>query len=380
MENKKLQAHSAIFLANTIFGLGVPVTKLLLDEWVTPMGYMASRSLGACLVFWLIAAFMPKEHVEKRDLVTILFGGLLGFVISQTLTAWALDFTSPIYFSLIATLTPVAVMLCAALTIGEKITPMKSLGVLLGIAGAVLMVLMSQSMGSGKNDLIGIVLAMLSVLTWAIYLIITRKVAEKYSPVTQMKYVFLISAIVTVPIALPELSQNALYTAAWGWDGALEMAFIVLGATALGYFLIPFAMKYLQATTVSIYTNLQPVVASVIAIILGQDILTWDKPVAGILVLLSAYIVTVVTAKEFMSHYYYKAVIAMMLMATTASAQENLQRGAIASQVKKSFTTVKELPITSVKNQHRSGTCWAYATLGYFESEILRQTGRRCLW
>jgi drug/metabolite transporter (DMT)-like permease len=113
-----------------------------------------------------------------------------------------------------------------------------------------------------------------------------------------MKYVFLISAIATVPIALPELSQNALYTAAWGWDGVLEMAFIVLGATALGYFLIPFAMKYLQATTVSIYTNLQPVVASVIAIILGQDILTWDKPVAGILVLLSAYIVTVVTAKE----------------------------------------------------------------------------------
>lgn len=153
-------------------------------------------------------------------------------------------------------------------------------------------------MGSGKNDLIGIALALLSVLTWAIYLIITRKVAEKYSPVTQMKYVFLISAIATVPIALPELSQNALYTAAWGWDGVLEMAFIVLGATALGYFLIPFAMKYLQATTVSIYTNLQPAVASVIAIILGQDILTWDKPIAGILVLLSAYIVTVVTAKE----------------------------------------------------------------------------------
>ena len=225
--NKKLQAHSAIFFANTIFGLGVPVTKLLLDEWVTPMGYMASRSLGACILFWLIAAFMPKEHVERKDLITILLGGLLGFVISQTLTAWSLDYTSPVYFSLIATLTPVAVMLCAALSIGEKITPMKSLGVLLGIAGAVLMVLMSQSLGSGKNDLIGIVLALLSVLTWAVYLIITRNVASKYSPVTQMKYVFLISAIVTVPIALPELSANALYTPSWGWDGVAEMAFIV---------------------------------------------------------------------------------------------------------------------------------------------------------
>ena len=291
VQNSKLQAHSAIFLANTIFGLGVPVTKLLLDEWVTPMGYMASRSLGACIVFWAIAAFLPKEKVERKDLITILFGGLLGFVVSQTLT-------SPVYFSLIATLTPVAVMLCAALTIGEKITPMKSIGVLLGIAGAVLMVLMSQSMGSGKNDLIGIVLAILSVLTWAIYLIITRHVASKYSPVTQMKYVFLISAIVTVPIAWPELSANALYTPAWGWDGVAEMAFIVIGATALGFFLIPFAMKYLQATTVSIYTNLQPVIASFVAILLGQDVITWDKPVAGALVLISAYIVTVVTEKK----------------------------------------------------------------------------------
>ena len=77
-----------------------------------------------------------------------------------------------------------------------------------------------------------------------------------------------------------------------------------------------------------------------------------------------------------MKYRIYKAIIAMMLMATTASAQENLQRGAIASEVKKSFTTLKEIPITSVKNQWRSGTCWAYATLGYFESEILRQTGR----
>lgn len=298
MVNKKLQAHSAILLANVIFGLGVPVTKLLLDSWVTPIGYMASRSLGACILFWVIAAFLPKERVERRDLVTILAGGLLGFVVSQSLTAWALDFTSPVYFSLIATLTPVAVMLCAALTIGERITPLKALGVLLGIAGAVLMVLMSQSLGSGKNDLTGIILAILSVLTWAVYLIITRHVAEKYSPVTQMKYVFLISAIVTVPIALPELPLNALYTSACRWEGVAEMLFIVIGATALGYFLIPFAMRHLQATTVSIYTNLQPVVASFVAILLGQDQLTWDKPVAAILVLLSACLVTVVTARE----------------------------------------------------------------------------------
>lgn len=299
MNDKRLQAHGAILLANVIFGLGVPITKMLLTDWVSPMTYMAVRCLGAAVVFWIISCFMKQEKVERHDLMVILVGGLMGVVVSQTLTAWALDYTSPVYFSLIATLTPVAVMLMAALFIGERITGMKFLGVLLGIGGAILMVIMGQTSGSGSNDLLGIILAILSVLTWAVYMIITRKVAQKYTPVTQMKYVFLISAVVTVPLTWPELSQQPLFSAeTFGWDGALEMAFIVLLATVLGYFLIPFAMKSLSATTVSIYTNLQPMVASFVAIMIGQDRLTWDKPVAAILVLLSAYIVTVVTAKN----------------------------------------------------------------------------------
>jgi len=66
----------------------------------------------------------------------------------------------------------------------------------------------------------------------------------------------------------------------------------------------------------------------------------------------------------------------VLLGCLSVLAQENLQRKAKASEVRKTFTTVKELPITSVKNQHRSGTCWAYATLGFLESEILRKTGK----
>ena len=298
MQNQKLKGHAAIFLANTIFGLGVPVSKALLDSWVTPMGYMASRSFFAAIIFWLIACFLPKEHVERKDLMVILFGGLLGFVISQSLTAWALDFTTPVYFSLIAALTPVGVMLMAALFIGEKITWIKVLGVILGIVGALLMLVKGWQAGAGKNDVLGIFLAILSVLTWAIYLIVTRKVSQKYNSVTQMKWVFLISAIVTVPIAMPEFGAQALYSSAVNWEGIAEMAFLVLGATVLGYFLIPVAMKTLHATTVSIYTNLQPIVASMVAIFVGQDFLSWDKIVAAALVLLSAYIVTNATGEK----------------------------------------------------------------------------------
>ena len=292
MQNHRLQAHTAVLLANIIFGLGVPVTKLLLDQWVSPMAYMATRCLGAAAIFWLISLFLPREKVAPRDLTVIILGGLLGIVVSQTLTAWALTFTTPVYFSLIATLTPVATMLCAALFIGEKISVRGIAGVTLGVAGAMLMVFIGWQGGSGKNDILGIALTLLSMFTWAVYLIITRKVSARYTAVTQMKWVFLASAIAVLPFSLTDLQSATLYSAATQWSGLVEMAFIVVFATVAGYFAIPFAMRYLKATTVSVYTNLQPIVASLVAIALSQDVLTWDKPVALVLVLLSAWLVT----------------------------------------------------------------------------------------
>jgi putative membrane protein len=292
MQNHRLQAHTAVLLANIIFGLGVPVTKLLLDQWVSPMAYMATRCLGAAAIFWLISLFLPREKVAPRDLTVIILGGLLGIVVSQTLTAWALTFTTPVYFSLIATLTPVATMLCATLFIGEKISTRGVVGVALGVAGAMLMVFVGWQGGSGKNDILGIALTLLSMFTWAVYLIITRKVSARYTAVTQMKWVFLASAIAVLPFSLTDLQSAPLYSVATQWSGLAEMAFIVVFATVAGYFAIPFAMRYLKATTVSVYTNLQPIVASLVAIALSQDVLTWDKPVALVLVLLSAWLVT----------------------------------------------------------------------------------------
>ncbi len=292
MEENKVEAHISLLVANIIFGLGVPITKLLLDNWVSPMAWMATRCIGAAVIFWGISLFMPKEKVAAKDLFVIMVGGLTGFLVSQTFTAWAIDFSTPTYVSLIGTLTPVMTMVCAALFIGERTSAKAILGVVVGIIGAVLIVVMNWQGGAGKNDVLGIGFALLSLLTWAIYLIITRKVSARYSAVTQMKWIFLVSGIAVLPFSWSDLRHSTLYSSAWQWSGVLEMAYIVVLATVVGFFAIPFASRYLRATTVSVYTNLQPVVASFVAIILGQDVLTWDKPVALILVLLSAYLVS----------------------------------------------------------------------------------------
>ena len=64
----------------------------------------------------------------------------------------------------------------------------------------------------------------------------------------------------------------------------------------------------------------------------------------------------------------------MALVATGANAKKAADSPEVAKN-KPVFTVVKQNPITSIKDQNRSGTCWAYSTLSYFESEILKKTG-----
>ena len=252
MNSGKFQGHLAVGCANLFFGLNIPVTKSLLTHWMTPMGYMIVRATSAALLFWIIGCFIRHERVERKDLLLLALGSLLGFVLSQFLTAVALEYTSPVYFSLIAAMSPVMVML----------------------------------------------LAVISVASYSVYLIIMRTVSPKYAPVTQMKWTYLFACIILLPFGIQSLGQQALFTEPFSWEGYGELAFIILFATIIGYTLVPFGMKHLRATTVSIYMNLQPVVASLAAILVGQDTFTWDKPIAALLVIAGAYVVTTSPAKE----------------------------------------------------------------------------------
>lgn len=71
-----------------------------------------------------------------------------------------------------------------------------------------------------------------------------------------------------------------------------------------------------------------------------------------------------------------KRTIILLTILAMAGINTNAQDKKPADEQALRFTTIKENAITPVKNQNRSGTCWAYASIGYFESEILRKTGK----
>lgn len=297
MEKAKTKGHLAVLFANVIFGLNVPITKSLLSGWMTPMGYTTTRMFFGALVFWLIGLFTPKEKVETKDLLIIAAGGLFGLIVPQYTFALGLQYTSPVNFSLIVALGPIAVMLLAALFLREPITAKKAFGVLLGISGAMVIVFQGRNVTPGPNDTLGLLLALVNITNYGIYLILIRKISSKYSTITLMKWMFLFTVIFIAPFGYSELfTQNVYHQAPWA--ARLQFAFVLIFSTAVAYFLIPVSLKTLRPTTVSIYMNLQPIIASTVAILVGQDLFSWDKPLAVALVIAGVIVVTQSKSRE----------------------------------------------------------------------------------
>jgi C1A family cysteine protease len=71
-----------------------------------------------------------------------------------------------------------------------------------------------------------------------------------------------------------------------------------------------------------------------------------------------------------------RKVLAIALMALCATGVNAKAAKDSVNKNKPVFTVIKENPITSIKDQNRSGTCWDYSTLSFFESEILKKTGK----
>ena len=295
-QQSKWIGHLAVLAVYIIFGVNPNCSKAVVPDYITPEAYTALRLFVGAAGFWLISLFTPREKVARRDMWTIALGA-----VSLYGTLWAfaeaMRFISPTYVSLISAMSPLVVMLMAALFLKEPITVRKAAGVFFGIAGALMMILFSLH-GDSHYSNIGALLCFVNILFYAAYLLITRAVSPKYSPVTMMKWMFLFSFVLSLPLAIPTVKSSPLLLGTAPAMAYVNMGIVALFATVLAYYLLPVALRHIRPTTVSMYSNLQPLITAALAIAVGQDVFTWNKPVALVLVIFGVFLVTTSRAKE----------------------------------------------------------------------------------
>ncbi|HHT03263.1 MAG TPA: DMT family transporter [Bacteroidales bacterium] len=286
------KGHVAILIVNIIFGLNIPIAKEVLSNGIIdPLALTYFRVVGAALVFWFASIFIKSEKLTKKDFLILFLGSIFAISLNQTSFIVGLQTTTPIDASLIITLTPIITMLISAAYLKEPITTKKSIGVLVGLSGALILILNSEAFkAGGSGSWTGNMLCLLSSTSYAAYLVFFRDFIKTKHPITIMKWMFLFSIVILAPIALPtaistDISRITpiIYS---------QIFYVVVMSTFLTYLLIPIGQKKLRPTTLTMYNYLQPIIAAIVAIVMVQDKFGWDKILSAVLVFLGVYIVT----------------------------------------------------------------------------------------
>lgn len=249
-------------------------------ELLSPLAVYCLRSVGACVLFWLLSLIIPRERVERRDLPKILGASAVGFLLTQLTFLMAIHDISPVDCSIVGSMTPIYTMLIAAVVLREPLSAMKCGGVVLSFLGVIYLILSGNHADIVVHTSVkGVVLMALNSISFAVYLGVFRPLISKYSVVTFMKWVFLFSVVMSLPLAGGELIlfEWNRFTGAYAW----EMAFLVFLATFTAYFLIPLGQKSLRPTLVSMYSYVQPIIAVGVSVAIGMDSLTVAKVLAA---------------------------------------------------------------------------------------------------
>lgn len=264
---------------------------MLMPEVLDPMALTFFRFSGGLILFWIASLFFKREHVSSKDKLLLFFASIFGLTLNQLPFFFGLSMTSSIDASIVVTMLPIVTMLLAAVFLREPITQMKAVGVLVGASGALIIVFSSQSVTqSGTGNMLGNLIVFLAVISFSLYLTLFKNLISKYQPVTVMKWMFLFATITGLPFcynSLTEMSLTSLPLNVW-----LSIGFVVVFATFLGYLLLPVGQKTLRPTTLSMYNYVQPIMASLVAIVIGIDHFGYQQALAAVLVFSGVYIVT----------------------------------------------------------------------------------------
>lgn len=287
--SRRTLALFAALGATTIYALNHTIAKGVMPNYVQPFGFIMLRVTGAAVLFWIFSVLGPKEKIAKRDWGRLAICSIFGMVINMLAFFKGLQLSTPINSSVLVTITPIIVVILSAVWIQEKITWQKACGILMGFVGAILLILMgAESRQDAPNIPLGNILLIVNATAYGTYLILVKKLIEKYHPLTLMKWLFTIAVIVNFPITFTEV-------AAIKWSSIppeiyASIAFVVIGTTFLTYLFNVFALTQLKASSVSAFTYLQPLIGILFAIGTGKDSLSAIKMAAALLVLAGVYL------------------------------------------------------------------------------------------
>ncbi len=289
--NGRTLALIALSITALIYGITFTIAKEVMPKHILPYGFIVVRIGGAAVFFWITSLFIKQQKIEREDYKRIAVAAFFGVCLNMLTFFKGLSYTTPISASAIMVTAPILVLIFSSILIKEKIVPIKILGVIIGLIGAVILIIYgNKSSKHGSNVILGNFLVFINAASYGLYLVLVKKLINKYNPIIFVRWLYLFGFIMVLPFGFTELMNidfNTMDTSVY-----LKIGYVVFFSTCITYLFNLFALTTLKPTTVSVFIYLQPVLATMFALFRGSDSLNVVKVIATLLIFLGVALVT----------------------------------------------------------------------------------------
>lgn len=235
-----------------------------------PISVVLVRGMWTCLAFgmWFVVRRSTWKPVDRRDLPLIIALGVVNLPINQLLFIWGVSYTTPPNASLAYALTPAFVVALVLFVHRQTMSLRKVLGVVVALVGASL-VLVDRGADVTGGQTTGNIMVLLASFSWAAFTLYGQRIVERYGPVQAIAMTFFsgLAAFVPVWMLVPVDSQLEVLVA----DGSMslwwQLFYLGVITSGIGYALWYYALSRLDSGKVAVFNNLQPVITSVLTLL-----------------------------------------------------------------------------------------------------------------
>lgn len=289
-KNEYMLALGAIILTVIVGGAAPVLVKISLRE-IPPFSFTLLRFVigGLCLLPFI----KSWKGITFSKLLTVVVISLFATV-NVTLFAFGIKLTGATIGQTLYAGVPIAVAILSFFLLREKISVRKSVGIIIGLAG-VLLIIFLPAIAKGQSlngDLLGNIIILAALISFSFYTVYSKKLQQEFTPV-QVTFFFAATTVVTqFFLSFSEITSGNNWWQHVSMPAILSLLYVGVIGTVGYYVLYQYAIKHGTPLIASMAMYLQPVTTFAWAAVLLGERLTGGFIIGAVLALLGVWITT----------------------------------------------------------------------------------------
>lgn len=288
-----MSPRSALLLLigiNALFGASSSTAKIAEQE-LTPFTLGALRFLVAsALLLPLLARGWRRQPIPPREWPRLLGLSLLGFGLNNLFYNWGISLSTATDAALLISGEALFTALLSALLLGEVFDARKAVGLVVGAAGAYLLVARGAALDLGAEHVVGDLLILLALVFEALYTILGKTLLARYPPSTLTSAAVAGSLLFWIPTLAWEVARG--HGPAWTPGAVGGVLYLGIACTVVGYTGWFWGLRHLDAGRAAGTLFVQPLVGTALGLLVLRETATPATLLGGALVVASMYLVT----------------------------------------------------------------------------------------